>query len=764
MSQATLPSHHVPSSVAAKLRGLRMKITAWLLVDGLSRVLGVLIGLILIDLAVDYFFSLDVYQRIVMLVLGGAAVAFVAYYRLLVPLTTPVPDDALILAVEGHYGKELGESLISAVQFSRIGDVDALGVSPQLVKASIDQGTQAADRIKFGTVVDSGWFVANLALLFATGALLAAGGYAVANTEMGSIWWDRNVLLQDRGWPQDTYLDVQYAQDNVLIIPRGDDWPLTVTVKEDSERKPDEVLVDFVSKSGRRTEKMEAVEKQKRFRIDLKNVIEEFQFRARTRKGRGHTVWYKAKLVERPAVDELTLTKTFPDYAGGESEQLPPGTGPYHVLAGSDLEIRGQANKPLSSAVVQVGEESVEMTIADERQFSARIPAGQLADGGYRIDLVDTESIPQPGRREAAPLESKRPTRFTVRIKPDREPDVVAKLVGISGMVVPRAIIPYSCFIKDEFAITDVKLSYQWRHEENAAAGDEGEFAIEPAQETLGERAMRFDDVFDLEPLEIQAGSGLSFHIAATDNNDISGPGMGKSTVFLLRVVTEDELWTDLLRREKEQRQDFERLHKNLEQMLTDCQALQAGTRDAQELSSDERREILKLQKDHKLLSTNIGNVAKRLNSIVIEIGNNRLEEEDATTQKRLTERIILPMEKLAGEDVPFVINRLDETRLHADETEPRNEALAQAIARQQQIAESMRQILRHMVEAEGYQEAVQLLYEIQKSQQDVRELTLKEKQKLIEEILQGKKPDEGSSDSDSEDGDQEEEEEEEEQ
>ncbi len=748
MSQATISANQpIPAGVASKLRGLRTKITTWLLIDGLSRVLLVLVAVVALHFLIDWQFNLDLLQRLILAAIGLAVVAAVAYYRLFVPLTTQVTDDALILAIEGHYGKELGESLISAVQFSRISDVKSLGVSPQLVRASIDQGARAAERIQFGSIVDSGWMFANTALLAACFVLLALGGYAVASTEVGRAWQDR-LLGGDAIYPQDTYLEVQYANDNQLLVPRGDDWPLIVTVKEDSEKKPEDVWVDIKSASGNRTEKMEVVDKQQRFRLEMKNVVDEFKFQART-SGRGQTPWITVKLVDRPAVDKLKITKTLPKYAGGKTEELPPGTGPYHLLEGSSLEIKGEANKPLSKATLMLGDTPLALKLTGEKNFAVTIPADKVVDGGYRIDLVDRESLSQPGLEKPGPLESKRPTRFTMRVKPDESPDVAAKLQGISGMVVPQAMIPFECFIKDEFAITDVQLQHQWRHEDNSASIGEGKIPVAAVKEALGQRTMRFDDVFDIAPLKIAPGSGLSFSIEATDNNNITGPGVGKSTVFLLRVVNEDELWTDLVRRQIEQRQDFERLHKNLETMLTDCQALEAASREAKQLSTDQRQELLKLQKDHKLLATNIGNVANRLLLIVDEIQNNRLEDpKKSPIKQKLLDNVIRPMQQLSTADVPHIVRQVDETRSKSAELTPRNAALADAIATQQRVGEAMKQILGNMVEAEGYQEAVQLLYDALKTQEAVRNLTAKERERLIQEILQGKEPKPDSSES----------------
>ena len=68
--------------------------------------------------------------------------------------------------------------------------------------------------------------------------------------------------------------------------------------------------------------------------------------------------------------------------------------------------------------------------------------------------------------------------------------------------------------------------------------------------------------------------------------------------------------------------------------------------------------------------------------------------------------------------------------------------AIAATLAQQEKTIEKMKQVLALMVKSEGYQEAVNLLYEIQKSQQDVLERTIKEQQERIKRILEGEKAD----------------------
>ena len=89
----------------------------------------------------------------------------------------------------------------------------------------------------------------------------------------------------------------------------------------------------------------------------------------------------------------------------------------------------------------------------------------------------------------------------------------------------------------------------------------------------------------------------------------------------------------------------------------------------------------------------------------------------------------------------PSTVTELDKARRLSTEVAPRGEAFQAAVTRQQEIVDQMREVLRHLVKSEGYQEAVNLLYEIQKSQQDVLDKTVKEKQDRIKGIIEGGTP-----------------------
>jgi hypothetical protein len=729
MSDVTVaPQTNLTAGVTRQLARLRGRLTTWLWLYGLSRLLWFALALFALDLALDWFFRMDRPQRGVMLALLLGLLALAVYRKLFLPLSASASDDALCLQVEAK-NRGLAQSVISALQLSRMEDVESRGMSPVMVGQTIRSGAEAAEQVDFRNVLDEREFRFNGVLaVIAVAAVLAIGIGAARNDFLGT-WASRNLLLSQRTWPQQTYLIVQRAEDGKVVFPRGEDWTQVVAVTPESLVVPETIYIDFRRSRGRNSQAMKRVApKERQFAAIFANVIEPFEFRARG--GDAVTPWIRVELVEQPGVEELALAVTPPKYTKQSVHTLPPGKGPYYVLPGSSLEIQGRANKPLKSAALAVEDSSHPLALADAQTFSGEISAGKLIAGQYRFELEDTLG-----------LTARRPTTFGLRIRVDREPRVRARLVGVSGMVVSKARVPLSARISDDFGITGAQIQYQWRGDDAEKRDGSGTLAIEQLKDKFGAADLSFDEALELGPLAIPAGAGLTFHLAATDNDDISGPNTGKSSDFLLRVVTEEELRTDLLRREKEQRQEFERLIKNEEDLLTDTRALEAALKGAAALSAEQKDQLRQYQRRQKQIGTSLSSIVERLASIIIEVQNNRLEADGGRLQSRLQNDIVAPLSDIADGGIPLAMQKLDQTRRQSSEAAPRDEALAAAVQTEREIVARMQQVLAHMTDTEGYQEAVNLLYEIQKMQQDVLDRTLKEKQDRIKGILEGKSP-----------------------
>jgi len=730
------PLTEYTAGVTARLARLRRQLAAWFWIEGLGRVLWLALAVFAADLVLDWLFRMDRAQRAVMLALMLAALGWAIHCWLIRPLSLAVSDDALALQVEAA-NHRLGQRLISALQLARVSNAESRGMSPLLVRQAVVSGVQMAQEVSFANVLDARRFRQNMLLLFA--ALLLFGFLTAAALAAAPlrIWFNRNLLLGSATWPQKTYLVVErVGEDGAVVFPRGEDWTQVVSVRPDSQVMPQAVYLDFRRTRSRSPLAMKKTA-ERQFEATFASVIEPFEFRARG--GDAITDWVRVELVEQPAVSELKMTVTPPKYTGGQSEELAPGRGPYYLLKGSELSIAATANKPLARAALVIDGKRTAIDLLNPLHFSAAVTAANLVPGQYVIDLEDMLG-----------LTSRRPTVFGLRIRVDREPRVRVRLIGVSGMVVPQARIPFACRVTDDFGLTAVGVNYRWKGDDVAQPDGQGSLTFEQLQGPLGSARvgqpsnlpdLAFDDAIELAPLKIPTGTGFSFRFEAADNDDISGPNTGRSSEFLVRIVTEEELRTDLLRREKEQRQEFERLLKSQEDLVTDSRAFEAATKTQASLQAEQKDQLTQYQKRQKLVGQNVAAIAERMAAIVIEVQNNRLEEEGGRLQTRLTEEIVKPMQSVADELIPEALAALDRTRRQSESPTDRAATQAEAIRLQTETAARMKEILEHMVKAEGFQEAVNLLYEIQKAQTEVNDQTNKARQERIKRILEGAVP-----------------------
>jgi hypothetical protein len=791
MANAALTPHELPPAITQRLQALRRQVTTWFWIDGLGRVLLWTMAIFGLSFLMDWYFHLDRSQRSVLGILMLVSLAVVVYRKLILPLSSTVSDDALLLQIEDRH-QELGQSLISAAQFSRMSDFERQGISRSMVTATILHGVNSASKVDFGDALNRPGFYRNAVVLCLGVALaIGLGAGVVLGGEQGllSIWFNRNLLLGDAHWPQKTYLEVQGLKDGVVVLPRGENWTQVVKIREDSLEVPEAVYIDFAG-YGRPPQSMKKVD-DKTFETVFTNVIEEFRFRARG--GDALTEPIQVKLVEPPAAEKLTLSATLPAYTGNAVEELPAGKGPYHVIPGSKLQVTGVANKPLSKATlviepdlltlwrkVRVASEEtkdpttadvqakfniptlrLELPLADSLNFAGELAAWspKAADKSWDVhlaaELAALQAAPKlvPGKYtlelvDEGGLASKRPATFVVLLKDDREPRFAdARVVGVSGMIVPQAKVPYVARVSDDFSITKLDIGYRARGEESDAQEQVGAAPVASAAKELPGKALKIDDAFEVSTLKLLPGSSLTLFIAATDNDDvhIGGPKLGKSADFALRVVTEEQLRADLLRREREQRQEFERLLKTQKDLLIDLSALAAGISGAPDFADEQRLQLMGMQKRQNLVGTSAGGVANVFEAITIEVLNNRLEEPGGKLETRLRDSIIAPMRKIGDTDVEAAVLLVEKARRVAADPAERDKALTEAQEQQKKIVATMQQILKSMSSVEEYQDAINALYELEKAQKDVLEQTRREKEERIRRILQqgGKVPEE---------------------
>lgn len=743
-------STKIPASFTQRLRELRQQLLGWTAVRGVARWLTLILGILLVDMIVDRMFSMDWAQRAILLVAMVAVAIGFFVWRVIRPLFMLPSDRALIYEIESKH-PQLRESLLTATQFGTLPDgsdskTGPVGASSALVNASIEQGFNESAKLDFGSVLNDGKRTSYLIRVVLALLVLIGLAIGVTTTSFLSTWFNRNILLGDAQWPRQTYLQIAGVEDGRLNVPRGADHRQIVEITEDSRVADVLVSLEIENGDNRMVQPMKLTGRKngREHAFVFHNVSAPFRFRASG--GDDVTAWVDVDLVEPPALIDLQLTATLPAYTAAPP-QLLVGSGPHSVLVGSSLDVAIETNKELSSAVLNHDLGQLELKPIDEAKmkFAATLRSPDVVgteESDTSADSTDAGSALRGGEyqfvlTDTSGLANVRKSKFGLTIKQDKPPVVRASLLGISGLVVPNAMLPTSFEAVDEYGLRSLQFSSQWKTPDMTDADapvsrDIGFTTTQLPESAPLVRKIDEVEVLDLKPLGLTPGASFRFVVEAQDFHP-SGEGIGRSSELLLRIVSPEELRADLLRREIEQRKAFLNARDQQLEMSGELDNWMARWSEAdppEGFAASQESDLIRLLRDQKGLGTMVDRVAVRFEEFLVEVQNNRLDESEAAAgiapENRLMARfdsgIIQPIRELDRDQIARATRQLDAVRQASSTSENVDGAVEQALAVQREILQRMDEILAAMTSSEDYQQVVNKTLELKADQQRLKQ------------------------------------------
>jgi hypothetical protein len=695
LSMQTPHTARLDRSVIDRLHRVCMRFRLYVATEGVAWVVGFLFLACTFQLLVDYGTrGLQWSMRAALLAVIIAVAAWLAWRRLIAPLRMRMGPAEAAHLVERRY-PNLASRLISAVRFAagEVGPPEAN--SPSLVASVISHAGDAAKDTDFSTVLDSqrarraAMTVTSVLAIFILAVILWPTGM--------TLWFARNVLLQEVDWPKRTELIVE-LQDGVLIGARGDDLIVQAWAEG---AQPREVEIFFETASGqvgRETMVTVGSPGSYRYRYTFKNAQEDFTFHLRG--GDDRTDECEARLLERPRVVESEMRIEPPDYARLEPFMLGDGQRSAEILPGTRVTIWIRTNKPVTQAVLMAGNDRIIDADADGDRYVAHVAPEKTHT--YHFSLVDEVG-----------LENRKPVRFSIRVTVDEPPRARMRLPGVGDMITEEAILPFELDFADTYGLATAEL-YYLSSREGAA-----EESIPLPDFKPGMTTFTTTLPWPVAEALLHPGERITILARATDFDTVSGPNFAQTPDLTLRVVTRDELIAELRRREQELRMDFERLVDQQEELRG--RLLTVFSRSGEFSSPAELAEALTpLERRQRTIAGSVTAIRQRFEQVLAEMRVNQLDTHEE--EVRLGEMIIEPMTDLARRDL---VTAADAIRQWSRDGSP--EKASKVDPQQAEILSQMRAILATMIQWEGYHEVVNMLGDIIRLQNELNEETKKQ-------------------------------------
>jgi len=556
------------AQLAHSRRSLRLQMALEFTLDAAAGV--VLAAVVLV--ALDYWLRLGLSSRRVLLGTGLLALLIPLLIRSLPRFRAIKLDDLALAMTLDRFRPGTGQQVADVLQLpGQLGGEARSSASPALIRLAVRRASDSLGEANWRGHWNRGRTAA--CALALVGVILVPVAFGILAPKTARLSLDRWLLGSTQRWPQKTYLSVVGLEDrDRLIAPR--DEPFAVEVRADGSTiqihdsrstvpgrgepltittlTKDPVVPEFIrlrettAENAIRDSVMSSIGPG-RFRHELPPSSASSAFDLV-----GGDDWLgpiRVERVDRPSLETIKLRVRDPGTSEGAFRPIEDTRRHLIFLPDTEIELTLVGTEPLTRTRVDVHPGSPpELTRLDPRTFVAR------------MILREATTLEVQLTSKATGLDSK-PTFLSLGILKDREPRVTLRAQGVGAHVTPIATIPLTLAATDDLGLASLRLQVE---RTVIGASEKAEpvttkqtipipLATDGGKAILDHQARQ--DV-DLQANPPPVGAVLRLQAEAEDRS-ARGPQVGRSGVIHMQIVSADELFYEILIRQRAERAKF---------------------------------------------------------------------------------------------------------------------------------------------------------------------------------------------------------------
>lgn len=557
--------------------------------EGLLKCVGmltlVMVGvLVILNISFQVRHPFLLWVRIGILLLSIAIIVYIVIRSLIIPLSKRFTDAAVASRLESTQGQsELASEnrILSAVQLWKNLTENRLGYAPEFIEHLIIQTDRDMEHIQQGQVFqtefrkikrNAGIAVAGVGLLFITHLLLpnAFNGFAATFQTLPQTLPDSQGNLKKA-------VQITEIQPGNTQVERGTDVnvaakvgghigaPVTLYYRI-GDGNTQTSTVEWQSMPMRRASDQQVPGTTPSYHLTLENVTRPLQYYISVEEAA--SAQYQVTISDEPIVTQFQYRLNYPAYTRLQSQTFPANTGDIQTLFGTELVFTGESNKPLKAASLAFEEsDSVELEITARHlletapqprvdgQGAAANPIPRTMrgsfiaqqSGNYRIQITDVEGFT-----------NREPINYTLTVFKDTAPDVNIVSPARDTVLDNAMLVDLKAEATDDYGIQALQLVYRVE----AEGAEEVNVPLKRwgVADAPVRRSVSVAYRWDVDRIGIFPGEVLAYYVQALDNDDVSGPNIGKSPTYTLRFPSLSELYDSVATEQETEQQGLEDL------------------------------------------------------------------------------------------------------------------------------------------------------------------------------------------------------------
>jgi len=508
---------------------LRWKQWLFISLKGLTLWLSSILILILLWFVFGGILHLPKLIRFIFVILFCLCGLYSAYFFFIRALIAKISVERMAFRVEQCY-PQFQDRLIASMQLWNVLSENKYGYSENLIKMTIEEARAIFGEIdKRKVILNDLKRLKNSALIMflcLIPIILVMIFFPSAFSH--SLYAFANPLLDDNLINNAEISNVMPG--NITVEP-GSNVEIIAEIKG---LLKEDVILNVNSQDGEQqrvilTQKNPSLTGNKSYYGNLNNIRRSLDYYISV--GNVESAKYHIKVAEKPVIVNLQVDLYYPKYTGIGTQSLSPNYGDISAPVGTKAVIKADTNKDIASASIVFIYASSESEVKNKLDiYRSRTLNGSFIvkqSGSYYISIIDVDG-----------LKNSDPVRYTINAIPDQPPKVriiepVMNITIGSDMKVPLQIET-----DDDHGITSLKLNYEIEGKKEKASISLGNYDGRQNSITL-------KHIWDLTPIQLFPDDVVTYYIEATDNDNVSGPNIGRSQVYTARFPSLYEIYKE---------------------------------------------------------------------------------------------------------------------------------------------------------------------------------------------------------------------------
>ena len=651
--------------------------------------------------AADNFLALPAGARLAALVLGAAGLLYMLARHVLLPAVSQTTDEMVAARAEKAH-PELDNRLINAVLFKKEQPGDELGrrmTAEQMQRTAEKLRQTPLDKLVQPRAV---WKPIKYVIILC--AVLAAYGIFLPGHFTNAF---HRYARPTSFVPPVSSVRLQVKPGDTQVL-QGESLEVSATTKG---RLPSSAQLKVLLPDGT-TETRSMSFQGGSFHYTFSNLQKPLDYRVEA--GGGTSPNYAIEVRQRPVIQKVEVTRSYPDYTGLQDEEMRLENSPLAAPKGTQVTLNITADKPLQTGVLKLRRTS---STSDQESETENVrlsgASGSSLSGHFTLEYSGNFWI-KVRDREGTPNE---PNMRRMVAKPDKPPTVSVLEPGKEVSVAPSGSVSVIGEARDDIGLSRMALQVQPK-----AGGSWQDFAAWQADP--GRKRMRQGAVLKPAELELTKGDTLLYRLQAADERpgrepvnsktyrvQVSGPSEGEQTGDE-RSEELTELVKKLIERQETNLQETRSLAERTGQ--TDPDGMEELLRRAEDLAATQKGIRFSAREGSQMDSSPtakvLGNLVEgELSTAVDHLEDLQAAEEPAAladgtrNAAGIQEKVLELLRRLLSNPQELAAERLDE-----DSASERASKENEALTRQREQAEKMVERLKNF--RQDQEEAVEMM------------------------------------------------------